>query len=676
MERRLSNRQRTGQSGYALILMIVGLMGIGGVVIAGFTQGAKQDTEHQRYLHNQRILREAKQALLQYAYNYPQLGPGQNDGPGRLLCPDTNNDIDGLEEYVANCAGNIVGRFPWGDPDLNFYEALDASGERLWYAVSPNFGRGPNRIINSGSFGGISVEDRSGARLYNGAATIPAGGVVAVIIAPGAPIARNGAMQVRGSADEKKDAANYLDLFGARDNAVFVNGGANGFVTGPILDVVTGDLLVNDQMIVITAAEVIAMAEMATLQAYRDAINAYLGRTGGVYPWLYNYRGISSIAELSSYYPAFTDFDVERDPDPDPDPDTGYLDNYGRIPSIFGEYFGSGKTEKIQSTLNGEIEIDFGSLGSVASTGIGALDFSSVTLTESFESPSVVTEIGFENLAGEQGRFTATLADPIQIDAELYFRGSHNDTSGVYSLCPDGADDPSDCDDSIQISVLRVNLLITIPATTITIDTDHAVNAPTDVVTSAATGISHARIEGKYDLTNALLTGNMPGVITVSANYDYDAHYHVGYFFGEHDGFVSGDLTVDDLLLDSNMTISMRYFPEIPNWAFTNDWHNSIRMAYADISLPSLAGDCVPAADADNTNDCLSLPDEQGARRDIASLLVIAGEHDWVDDNANAPVIVGLEDELRDVFDDGNENNNRSFSSARGNDQILIIAPQ
>jgi len=72
MERRLSNRQLTGQSGYALILMVVGLMGIGGVVIAGFTQGAKQDTEHQRYLHNQRVLREAKQALLQYAYNYPQ----------------------------------------------------------------------------------------------------------------------------------------------------------------------------------------------------------------------------------------------------------------------------------------------------------------------------------------------------------------------------------------------------------------------------------------------------------------------------------------------------------------------------------------------------------------------------------------------------------------------------
>ena len=39
-------------------------MGIGGGVIASFTTGVMQETKHQRYLHNQRILEEAKQALL------------------------------------------------------------------------------------------------------------------------------------------------------------------------------------------------------------------------------------------------------------------------------------------------------------------------------------------------------------------------------------------------------------------------------------------------------------------------------------------------------------------------------------------------------------------------------------------------------------------------------------
>ncbi|MGD8841693.1 MAG: hypothetical protein PVI70_18950, partial [Gammaproteobacteria bacterium] len=76
-----------GHDGYALLLMLLVLMGLGGVVVASFTEGARQETERERYLHNQRVLREAKQALLQYAYNYPQFF---NEGPGRLPCPDND----------------------------------------------------------------------------------------------------------------------------------------------------------------------------------------------------------------------------------------------------------------------------------------------------------------------------------------------------------------------------------------------------------------------------------------------------------------------------------------------------------------------------------------------------------------------------------------------------------
>ena len=54
-----STRPGTRQSGYALILMVLALMGMGGLVIAGFTQGVKQESEHERYLHNERVLLEA-----------------------------------------------------------------------------------------------------------------------------------------------------------------------------------------------------------------------------------------------------------------------------------------------------------------------------------------------------------------------------------------------------------------------------------------------------------------------------------------------------------------------------------------------------------------------------------------------------------------------------------------
>jgi len=718
---------RTAQAGYALILMVLALMGVGGVVLAGFTQGVKVESEHERYLHNQRILREAKQALLQYAYDYPQLGPGQNDGPGRLPCPDTDNDGD--ENYVPICGGNIVGRFPWGDSALNFYDARDASGERLWYAVSPNFGRGPGSIINSASIGGITVEDRSGAMLHDGTATIPAGGVAAVIIAPGAPIDRNGTLQVRGTDDEKKDEVNYLDLFGTRDNAVFVNGNPNGFVTGPILDVVTGDLLVNDQMIVITAAEVIAMAEKATLQAYRKAILDYLDKVactgetpegmgttealclangGGwnpVYPWLYNYRDVSNITELSSLYPGFADFDVERDPDPDPDPDTGYLDNYGRIPSIFGEYFAEADTQSFVGLIEGTLSlVDPAGTDTYTLTELyckdgcpgesgGAFNFQHDLVddgpTLNFETAQALTDIKFVDIdpdvVGDDGRLSVTFPAAESIGSiEVYFFDNDHSPIGIWTACPAGADELLDCSRNSSGSStpgIPNNYKSRILHMTVTLDFDDVENFDFDynpsapeILVTAAGGTSHAKITAAYDAENII---SFPG--TLSATYEYERHWHDGgdpALNPDDNTYATGTVDMTGFSLAS-LTLGMRYFPELPNWAFQNGWHNSIRMAYADNYLPSLASVCVPLPDADPDNDCLTLPEELGSPRNIASLLVIAGEHDWVDGDSD-----GMADELRDVFDNGNNNNNRSFyskrsisplNSDRGNDKLLVI---
>ena len=231
-----NSRPGIRHSGYAMILMVLALMGVGGVVLAGFTESVKVESEQERYLHNERILREAKQALLQYAYNYPQLGPDKDDGPGRLPCADLDND--GLEEYTISCAGlSKIGRFPWREAGLGFYDARDASGERLWYAVSSDFGRGGSLAINSHSSGGITVEDRSGAILHDGTLGTPGSGVAAVIIAPGAAIDRGADFQDRSidNGDDPddlvadtdpgiKDADRYLDLFGTVDNSIFQNG--------------------------------------------------------------------------------------------------------------------------------------------------------------------------------------------------------------------------------------------------------------------------------------------------------------------------------------------------------------------------------------------------------------------------------------------------------------------
>jgi hypothetical protein len=272
------------QAGYALILVVLGLMGIGGVVLAGFTQQAKEDVYEQRYEHNKRVLEQAKQALLMFAYNYPATNGG---GPGRLLCPDEDND--GNTDNPSGC--NQIGRFPYLDARLNTHRLLDASGETLWYAVSDAFDNvAGGGVINSDTTGTITVLDQSGDILYDG----DGAGIAAILIAPGAIVRRDENndgnyeyAQVRATAIQRQDPRNYLDtLFvqgaGANnefDNSVFTDSESDtnddGFILGPIFDFDEGEIVINDQAVIITAEEVIAMAEKAVLETYRDAIVDY-----------------------------------------------------------------------------------------------------------------------------------------------------------------------------------------------------------------------------------------------------------------------------------------------------------------------------------------------------------------------------------------------------------------
>jgi len=92
----------------ALIIFVLMLMGAGGLLFVGYSQGLLKQVELNKTEHNTRVLNEAKQALLQFAYNYPVTNPGS--GPGRLPCPDTNNN--GTPNTPINCS-NFIGRLPW-----------------------------------------------------------------------------------------------------------------------------------------------------------------------------------------------------------------------------------------------------------------------------------------------------------------------------------------------------------------------------------------------------------------------------------------------------------------------------------------------------------------------------------------------------------------------------------
>ena len=185
-------------------------------------------------------------------------------------------------------------------------------------------------------------------------------------------------------------------------------------------------------------------------------------------------------------------------------------------------------------------------------------------------------------------------------------------------------------------------------------------NAPA-IVVAPASGASHATITGTYANSDIV---SFPGVL--SATYEYVQHWHNDSsdisLDTNNNTYATGTVNMTDFSVGP-LTLEIRYYPELPGWAFDNEWHNSIRMAYALEYEPGSVGPCV----VDST--CLQLDDSPGAPQNVISLLVIAGQNDWQDEDLNGR----LKNDLLSVFNNGNENNNPTFYRHRGNDKILVI---
>ena len=210
-------------------------------LIAGSSWLLLSDLNGHTQVYNRRAgsglaLNQAKQALLSYAMNYPDLRANPEKGPGFLPCPDRNND--GRPE--TNCAGSTgttLGRLPFAILGLD--DPRDSSGERLWYALSPDFRntRSNHAVINSETPGQFSVDGRND--------------VVAIVMAPGPPLAH----QYRRPGN---DAADYLE----GDNTSVADGRFSAFAG-------------NDQVDVITRAQLMAVVERRVLNEVRAVLARY-----------------------------------------------------------------------------------------------------------------------------------------------------------------------------------------------------------------------------------------------------------------------------------------------------------------------------------------------------------------------------------------------------------------
>lgn len=283
-------RRRARQSGLSLLLAAFVMLVAGALLLlqAGGASSGRRDEI------TARTLAQAREALLAYASDRPI---NAVVGPGFLPCPDLDDD-GWAESTCGSLAGDRgqeqrLGRLPWktlGLPDLR-----DAHGERLWYAVSTRYKGLLNCAASAAcvdhspatALGTITVRDSSGGILHDGTrADAERGGAVAVVIAPGPPLAR---ISIAGERWQRRDCAagecdahgrcvadppwraarcdpsNYLDVApperSAEDNADFHDrsdqrmGNGNGFIQGPIVDS-QGRIVVNDRLATITHGDV------------------------------------------------------------------------------------------------------------------------------------------------------------------------------------------------------------------------------------------------------------------------------------------------------------------------------------------------------------------------------------------------------------------------------------
>jgi hypothetical protein len=264
------------QRGQVILLTILVLLGAG---VALFVSTASTEVTRTAAANSrtQAVLEQARTALIAYAV-------GHTFRPGALPCPDTNDD-GVMEAFVAGECPSYIGRLPWRT--LGVGDLRDEAGERLWYAVSPNFRDQPSVQINSDTKGNRTVFSMSPSTSLTTQAA-------AIVFGPGTVLPGQirdtvvGECNMSGSVVQmRRDlcAANYLESQGGATPAW-----NNASAAGPFFTA-RPSLTFNDKLLVLRTTDLMPLVER---RAARDLTNMLLDyrnqnsiAAGGCncYPW-------------------------------------------------------------------------------------------------------------------------------------------------------------------------------------------------------------------------------------------------------------------------------------------------------------------------------------------------------------------------------------------------------
>ena len=235
----MTNTSRS-QAGIALLLVLFLIIGLGTtLLLSSLSSGQQQREQNSR---TQAALRQAKEALIAWSVTHKTT-------PGLLPCPEDTTIIGTPNEGKASgsCpnANTSIGRIAWRT--LGLTEPRDATGEQLWYVLSPGF-----RSVPPLGSAGIANGQLQLDGAYNG--------IAALIIAPGAPLP--GQMRTPPSIASPPVSTNYLDLGNAAGPAFVSNGPKDSF---------------NDQVLAITTQELFQAINFRVLAEIRGAFDLQNG---------------------------------------------------------------------------------------------------------------------------------------------------------------------------------------------------------------------------------------------------------------------------------------------------------------------------------------------------------------------------------------------------------------
>lgn len=238
------------QTGAALIVLFLALFLTGATVVLAALNNRSLQLD--RRLNLQREMQDVREKLLAYAAMFPEnySASTPNNGPGRLPCPDTDNDGD------DDCTGTGLGRLPqYIDQPSGGMLGLSTLGvgtdQQFWYAVHPNFWRSVTATaVNSATATTFTID--------GGAAD-----VVALLIAPGEILS--------GQTRQNALAANYLEGGNADVPTFFsVNNAAPATF--------------NDLVLPIRRAELMTLVTARVAQQMKARLDVYHPANGDTYP--------------------------------------------------------------------------------------------------------------------------------------------------------------------------------------------------------------------------------------------------------------------------------------------------------------------------------------------------------------------------------------------------------